>query len=356
MDYYGYARVPEKIDHIKYGRFRNVYLYITEKCHLNCGHCYLGERLERGITMPLDQVIRNLILWRKMGGSKLSILGGEPTLHPNFEEIIQYANKLGYEKVILNTHALRSAINKIQLINSSDFSYVQVSLDGASSKTHDRIRGKGTFDISWEGTKKLCDLGFDTRIICTVNRINIDECFELLPMADEIGASLVKFHVFSGIGNGNENEDWLVSPPEWIEFYEKLESYKNKYKARIWYQPTYAKIEKMNQYSLEGYSGCIGRTLDRISIFPDGKAYVCSYLFDTELNYLFVNGDSIETNKNYNEFELFTKPLIKDSCGSCKISSVCMGGCPAEKVVMGESSCISHEDIVPVCRLWKSDI
>jgi hypothetical protein len=31
-----------------------------------------------------------------------------------------------------------------------------------------------------------------------------------------------------------------------------------------------------------------------------------------------------------------------------------MGGCPAEEIVMGSSSCAAYDDIVPVCRLWKS--
>jgi hypothetical protein len=50
---------------------------------------------------------------------------------------------------------------------------------------------------------------------------------------------------------------------------------------------------------------------------------------------------------------LFTKPLAASACGGCK-ASACMGGCPAEEVVMGSSSCKAYEDIVPVCRLWKS--
>ena len=54
-----------------------------------------------------------------------------------------------------------------------------------------------------------------------------------------------------------------------------------------------------------------------------------------------------------NEFDLFTRPLVSSACDSCK-SSACLGGCPAEVVVMGGSSCAAYEDIVPVCRLWKS--
>ncbi|MGH3710923.1 MAG: radical SAM protein, partial [Pseudonocardiaceae bacterium] len=91
-DAYGHARLPasahapapERVDKIPYGRFRNVYLYITEACQLRCEHCYMGERLERALKMPFDQISQTLTTWRKMGGSKLTILGGEPTLHPDY--------------------------------------------------------------------------------------------------------------------------------------------------------------------------------------------------------------------------------------------------------------------------------
>jgi hypothetical protein len=38
---------------------------------------------------------------------------------------------------------------------------------------------------------------------------------------------------------------------------------------------------------------------------------------------------------------LFTGALVKH-------------GCPAEEVVTGTSSCKDYDDIVPMCRLWKS--
>lgn len=46
------------------------------------------------------------------------------------------------------------------------------------------------------------------------------------------------------------------------------------YKTRVWYQPTFARRDDMARFEAEGDRGCIGRTLDRISVFPDGRAYV----------------------------------------------------------------------------------
>jgi radical SAM protein with 4Fe4S-binding SPASM domain len=362
-DRYGHARMPrnftapepQRVDKIAYGRFRNVYLYITEACQLRCEHCYMGERLERALKMHPQQIIDTLTVWRKMGGDKLTILGGEPTLHPFYIDSIRAARKIGYGHVITTTNAQQPARRKLGELAPSDFAYVQVSLDGGSPETHDAVRGQGTFEIAMETSAELCDRGFDTRIICTVNKANERDVLNLLDIADDIGASLVKYHVFSTIGTGHGNLDMALTPPEWVDFCDRLGQAAPEYKTRVWFQPTYARRNQMGRYADEGYQGCIGRTLDRISIFPDGRAYVCSYLFDTDMYFAQMKGDQVVLNRETpnNEFDLFTLPLVGSSCGGCK-ESACQGGCPAEEIVMGASSCAGYPDIVPVCRLWKS--
>ncbi|MEV6985594.1 radical SAM protein [Sphaerisporangium sp. NPDC051017] len=363
LDAYGHARMPASgdaanarhIDRIPYGRFRNVYLYITEACQLRCGSCYMGARLERALKMPFEQIRANLVAWRQMGGSKLTILGGEPTLHPRYEDTIRLAGQLGYEHVITTSNGLRPARRKFARLQPTDFAYVQISLDGGSPATHDVVRGHGTFAETLETAGELAQRGFDTRIICTVNKANQGDCLNLLDIADDLGVSLVKYHVFSVIGRGHGNENWGMRPREWLDFCDRLPAAAAGHRTRVWYQPTFARREEMPRYEAEGYRGCIGRTLDRISIFPDGRAYVCSFLFDTDLHFATITPDGrIELNKGPNEFDLFTGALAQHGCGGCKAPGSCMGGCPAEQIVDGAASCAEDKDVVPVCRLWKS--
>ena len=69
--------------------FRNlqqVFLYITDECNLKCIHCvykpnitfHLGQK-----EIELGTAISLLSDFREMGASKLSILGGEPSLYDN---------------------------------------------------------------------------------------------------------------------------------------------------------------------------------------------------------------------------------------------------------------------------------
>jgi sulfatase maturation enzyme AslB (radical SAM superfamily) len=170
QDGYGHARTPRgnaaaetlRIDRVEYGRFRNVYLYITEACQLRCEHCYMGERLDRALKMPLSQIVDRLTTWRRMGGTKLTLLGGEPTLHPNFTDAVRLAGHLGYEHVITTTNAQSPALRKFRRMSPQDFAYVQVSLDGGSSASHDAVRGARTFDAALATTAELTERGFDT--------------------------------------------------------------------------------------------------------------------------------------------------------------------------------------------------
>jgi radical SAM protein with 4Fe4S-binding SPASM domain len=290
-------------------------------------------------------------MWREIGAKRVCFIGGEPTLHPHLKEAIRYANNLGYEEVIMDTNGIPPALNILEKIDPSDLTYIQVSLDGASSETHDQIRGKGTFEMTLKTIKELSNRGFDVRIICTVNKINMKDCLNILKIADNFGINLVKYHVCSEEGNSRDSPNIILDPYTWIEFTENLSSFAKGYKTTVLYQQTYARKELGYRYFEKGYRGCIGRTLSKVSIFPDGKMYLCSYLFDTDLNFAEIVDNQIRLNKELNELHLFI--TTQKMCKDCQFIGTCYGGCPAEKVVTGTLTCQKYSDIFPMCRLWK---
>lgn len=322
--------------------FTNVYIYITEQCQLRCKHCYLGKGLRNDLNMPKEKVFDLLEKIKMLGGKKLSILGGEPTLHRNFEEIIEYANKLKYDIIAINTNAAKVARTKLEKMSPDLFSYVQVSLDGPNAEVNDFIRGKGAFNEALKTIQMLCDKGFDTRIIYTVNRQNINGALELLPQMEKMGVTLFKYHVFSDIGNGKERSEWALMPNEWIDFCNRLKLEKDKYNMRIQYQPTFAHKTQFDNYVTEGHQGCIGCFLDRLSVFPNGRAYVCSFLFDTDMHFATISEDNyFDLNPNNNEFERYRQTMQTN-----KFS------CPAESIL----NKLTPQPILSLCRLWKSEV
>jgi radical SAM protein with 4Fe4S-binding SPASM domain len=304
--------------------------------------------------MSFEQIIAHLKIWKELGTKRVCFIGGEPTLHPKLKEAIKYANNLEYEGVIMDTNGIPPALDVLSKIDPSELTYIQVSLDGASPETHDKIRGKGTFKLTFATIEKLCKRGFDVRIISTVNKLNVKDCLELLKIADSIGVTLVKYHICSDEGKSRENLHLIFNPQEWKEFILTLCSKRGKHKTKILYQPSYADEKMGYQYLKEGYQGCIGRRLNKVSIFPDNKMYLCSYLFDTNLNFAEMVNGKIKIKKEFNELNLFTKQ--NEECKNCRFSEICQGGCPAENIIKGFLICKKYPNIFPLCRLWKAKV
>lgn len=63
---------------VHYEQFHNVFLYITERCQLRCGHCYMGDRLERGLVMDQERAAHILRACRRLGASTLPSLVASP--------------------------------------------------------------------------------------------------------------------------------------------------------------------------------------------------------------------------------------------------------------------------------------
>lgn len=332
---------------VHYEKFHNIFLYITEKCQLRCGHCYMGDRLERALFFSYEDVKKIIHSCRKLGAYYITFLGGEPTLHPDLPKMVDYAQELGYKQIMIDSNGL--SYSRIRRIAPDKLYNITISLDGSSSITHDKVRGKGTFDKTVKTIRRLVSDGYNVRINSTICRFNIHEAPTLLELADEIGVKLVNFHTFSEEGYGINNPDWSLTPEDWISFYTNLENIKGKYKTSIWYPPTWATQDRILKYAKEGFKGCLGCSLDRLSIFPDGRCYVCSVLFDKSIHFATITDTGLILNRDKNEFELFTKAMFS-------ATKSYLSGCPAENILETQGKEKTPPELIPMCRCWKSQI
>ncbi|HYH80415.1 MAG TPA: radical SAM protein [Longimicrobium sp.] len=339
-------RAPQKDrTRVHYQRFHNIYLYITERCQLRCGHCYMGDRLERGLSLTFDRAAEIMTYCRRLGGEYITFLGGEPTLHRDLPRMVDFAIGAGYRQVMINSNGLLE--RTIDRIAPEKLHYISFSLDGATAETHNRIRGSNTYEKTVRCIWETVAAGYAVRLITTISKINIHEAALILELADELGVQMLNFHLFSEEGRGIGNPDWSLSAQEWIDFYEYLETIKENYRTSIWYPPSYATPTRLGRYVDEGYRGCVGCSLDRLSIFPDGRAYVCSVMFDLPGNYARLGENGLELNKGENEFDLFAAAMYN-------AQEPWLSGCPAEAVLTRQGKAQTPDHLVSMCRLWKS--
>ena len=78
---------------------------ITNRCNLNCHFCSCADR-DKGLELSLETVTGVLDELKHLGAKAITITGGgEPLLHPHFNEIMRHCRKIGL-KVGLVTNGL----------------------------------------------------------------------------------------------------------------------------------------------------------------------------------------------------------------------------------------------------------
>ncbi len=80
---------------------------VTGECNLKCPVCFAGAPFTGHV--PFEQItdmIDSFVSY-EIHPEILQISGGEPTLHPEIVEIVQYAKSLGIEDVVVSTNGLK---------------------------------------------------------------------------------------------------------------------------------------------------------------------------------------------------------------------------------------------------------
>jgi len=75
-----------------------MYIQVTTKCNMRCGHCCYACEPGKGEHMPFEVFAEVLSRWGKkilVDNQWIVIGGGEPTLHPDFWKIISHALSYG---------------------------------------------------------------------------------------------------------------------------------------------------------------------------------------------------------------------------------------------------------------------
>ena len=85
-------------------------LEITSTCNLTCPMCYAGSS-PGGKHLSLDDCRRQIDRLVEVEGRAevCQLSGGEPTIHPQFEQIVEYALSREIDYVMINTNGIRFA-------------------------------------------------------------------------------------------------------------------------------------------------------------------------------------------------------------------------------------------------------
>jgi MoaA/NifB/PqqE/SkfB family radical SAM enzyme len=278
----------------------NVFFHILTRCNLKCRHCYINRKQHGKNTLPIETINT----WLRAFASKnkkanVIFLGGEPTLHPDLPEAVFKAKSLGYSSITIDTNGylFHDILSKV---SPDVIDYFSFSLDGATRKTNDMIRGKGSFDTCIQGIKNAVQQGFGTSLIYTVSTINIHELDKIAPLLKELKIERFFLQVIGIRGKSAESrQDKLqVSREDWLNIIPQTAQQI----ARLGIIVTFPKVF----LNLEEPFECAGLVADNYFIFPNGRVYRCPLCEDYPLHSLIFKDNILANTPRLNESDLFS--------------------------------------------------
>ncbi len=334
------------------GRSRKALVQIDERCNLHCAHCFVSAT-KAGNSMPYADVA-SLVIPRLAACrvDRVTLTGGEPTIHPQFTGIVRAFRSAGMG-VGICTNATTLTDSQISELATIGGVHVNVSLDGFRAESHGRFRGdRGSFAVTLATVRKLAAAGLLQGLLCTPNSLAEDEEYrELCEFAAGNGASYVLMNPLSSMGRGVKSRARLAGSDEHMRRIHDLTSPFSGAGLEI------VHIRFPNDEGLP-LAGCEAGNI--IYVFTAGAVAVCPYLVFA--------ARTPQSRHDPDEFivgNIFTDPGIgarldsyslrdryqpgsNPTCRSCGIAGQCGKGCPAAVIASGDRIGAIDAEVCPV--------
>jgi mycofactocin radical SAM maturase len=301
----------------------NVTWEITGRCNLNCRHCLsAGTAQAHAGDLSLEQCRRFIDHLNRIKVFQVNIGGGEPLLREDLLEILDYCHLKGIVTCI-STNGVMLDNELAKKLARMPLTYVQISIDGATPETNDRIRGEGSYARALQGVECLTRQGLRNLSINTVVlRVNFREIHELYRLARFYGAK-TRLSRFRPAGRAREAwQEYHLTKQQILELSAYLSEYKD-----VLTGDSFFSITAEDRKNL-GLNMC-GAAKMTCCVAPDGSVYPCAFLQES----YFYAGNVLEQPleeiwRRAGSFNLL-RSLKKEACTACPRFDLCHGGCPA---------------------------
>lgn len=301
----------------------NVEFNITNRCNLNCIHCKNNsgdvcsdELTTSEIKDVIDQISDINVFY-------LGIGGGEPMMHRDFSEILEYACSKKNLKVGVVTNGTMLDEKKAAFFKKLGVYLVRVSLDGFDRATHEGFRRAECFDRTIRGIRNLLKYDISTTVLSVISKYNFHYFEKIVDKCTDIGVKSINLITFVPAGRGMKNS-WLgLDSAEYKRFLQRVLKLKRSSTIRV--------LTETPLLGVLGGAECHAMCLAGIFMIvvnATGDITPCSY-FDRILGN--IKKDTIQNVWQRNKFlkDLCNPAFLSSECKKCEYSETCFGSCRA---------------------------
>ncbi|MCC7548309.1 MAG: pyrroloquinoline quinone biosynthesis protein PqqE [Burkholderiales bacterium] len=309
-------------------------LELTYRCPLKCVWCNNPLDFQRYTSQELSteewkDVLRQA---RTLGSLQLGFSGGEPMLRDDLEELVGYADSLGFYTNLI-TSGIGLTETRLRALKEAGLKQIQLSLQSADRRLTNELTGARAHDIKLDVAARIKAHGFPMVLNVPVVRQNIDQVERILAMAESIGVDYLEFANIQYYNWALLNRDELLPSRAQIEH---AEAVVQAARERLGQSMTIYFV--IPDYYEGRPKACMnGWGTIHLTIAPDGAALPCQEVRVIEgLEFPTVREKSLAW--IWNDSPLFRKfrgdEWMKEPCRSCSEKEKDFGGCRCQAFLL----------------------
>lgn len=163
-------------------------LEITEQCNLSCPVCFAGSGPEKGRHRSMEEIefMLQSIIANEGTPDIVQLSGGEPTLHPQFFEIVERLKNSPVRHVMVNTNGIKLMDREFarKLASYKPGIEVYLQFDSLRKETLEELRGGDLRKVRQQALDNLNEFGLSTTLVVTLKKgLNDGEIGEMMDFA-----------------------------------------------------------------------------------------------------------------------------------------------------------------------------
>lgn len=162
---------------------------VTDRCNLACPTCYAMSSPHYGRHRTLEEIeqMLDVIVANEGEPDVVQISGGEPTVHPQFFEILDIAKRKPIKHLMLNTNGIRIAKDEqfVKRLASyqPDFE-IYLQFDSFKKEALEQLRGEDLREVRRKAIDNLNKYNLSTTLVVTLQKgLNTDEIGTIIDYA-----------------------------------------------------------------------------------------------------------------------------------------------------------------------------
>jgi radical SAM protein with 4Fe4S-binding SPASM domain len=305
---------------------KSYYLEITSECNnscLGCGNVFLDtafpRQTENSQSFISGKMVKKIISSVLPTARKINITGGEPTLHPDFFEILEFIADTKTPFSIFTNGRWDNTSKLLDFLKPvSSFTGFLVSLHGPNKESHSFFSGMGSeFDIVVKNIQIARSIGLPVSISTVITKQNWDQIDQMVALLSQFDLNQLVFnrHISTF---GKPLSDVGPTLRQLKSSIKKIERLK-KMGTKVKFGPCIPIC-----YTNSSSNRC-GAGMSFLTIDPWGNVRPCNHTSHVIGN-LFKN--TIDEIWNSTTLDLW-RGYVPPACRGCPEYSFCGGGCQA---------------------------